>query len=138
MVLMPKRVKYRKTQRGRRKGISKGAKKIAFGEFGLQALDNAWITNRQIEAGRVAIMRRLRRGGKLWIRMFPDKPVTKKPLETRMGKGKGAVESWVAVVKRGRIIFELEGVPEDLARQAFKLASDKLPIKCKFIKREML
>ena len=92
----------------------------------------------QIEAGRVAIMRRLRRGGKLWIRMFPDKPVTKKPLETRMGKGKGAVESWVAVVKRGRIIFELEGVPEDLARQAFKLASDKLPIKCKFIKREML
>ena len=138
MVLMPKRVKYRKTQRGRLKGISKGALKIAFGEFGLQALDNAWITNRQIEAGRVAIMRRLRRGGKLWIRMFPDKPVTKKPLETRMGKGKGAVESWVAVVKRGRIIFELEGVPEDLARQAFKLASDKLPIKCNFIKREML
>ena len=138
MVLMPKRVKYRKAQRGKRKGISKGAKKIAFGEYGLQALGNAWITNKQIEAGRVAIMRRLRRGGKLWIRMFPDKPVTKKPLETRMGKGKGTVESWVAVVKRGRIIFELEGVPEDLARQAFKLASDKLPVRCKFIKREII
>jgi large subunit ribosomal protein L16 len=138
MVLMPKRVKYRKAQRGKRKGISKGAKKIAFGEYGLQVLDNAWITNKQIEAGRVAIMRRLRRGGKLWIRMFPDKPVTKKPLETRMGKGKGTVESWVAVVKRGRIVFELEGVPEDLARQAFKLASDKLPVKCKFIKREII
>jgi len=138
MVMMPKRVKYRKMQRGRRRGISKGAVSIAFGEFGLQALGNVWITNNQIEASRVAIMRKLNRGGKLWIRIFPDKPVTKKPLETRMGKGKGTVEHWAAVVKRGRILFELEGVPEEMARQAFKLASDKLPVACKFIKREML
>jgi len=138
MVMMPKRVKFRKMQRGRRQGISKGATNIAFGEFGLQALGNVWITNNQIEASRVAIMRKLHRGGKLWIRIFPDKPVTKKPLETRMGKGKGSVEHWAAVVKRGRILFELEGVPEEMARQAFKLASDKLPVACKFIKREML
>ncbi len=138
MVMMPKRVKFRKMQRGRRRGISKGATNIAFGEFGLQALGNVWITNNQIEASRVAIMRKLNRGGKLWIRIFPDKPVTKKPLETRMGKGKGTVEHWAAVVKRGRILFELEGVPEEMARQAFKLASDKLPLACKFIKREML
>lgn len=138
MVMMPKRVKYRKAQRGRRKGISKGATTIAFGEYGLQAIGNAWITNRQIEAARVAITRKLRRGGKLWIRIFPDKPVTKKPLETRMGKGKGNVEFWVAVVKRGRIMFELEGVPEELAKEAFKVASDKLPVECKFVKREAL
>jgi large subunit ribosomal protein L16 len=138
MVMMPKRVKYRKAQRGRRKGISKGATTIAFGEYGLQAIGNAWITNRQIEAARVAITRKLRRGGKLWIRIFPDKPVTKKPLETRMGKGKGNVEFWVAVVKRGRIMFELEGVPEELAKEAFKVASDKLPAECKFVKREAL
>ncbi|MDP8233973.1 MAG: 50S ribosomal protein L16 [Candidatus Saelkia tenebricola] len=138
MVLMPKRVKYRKTQRGKRRGVSKGATEIAFGEFGLQALGNVWVTNNQIEASRVAIMRRLRRGGKLWIRIFPDKPVTKKPLETRMGKGKGSVERWAAVVKRGRVLFELEGVSEEMARQAFKLASDKLSVPCKFIKRETL
>lgn len=138
MVMFPKRVKYRKAQRGRRKGISKGATSIAFGEYGLQALGNAWITNNQIEAARVAIMRTLKRGGKLWIRIFPDKPVTKKPLETRMGKGKGNVDHWVAVVKRGRILFELEGVPEDMARQAFQVASDKLPIPCKFVKRELV
>jgi large subunit ribosomal protein L16 len=138
MVWMPKRVKYRKAQRGRRKGVSKGATRITFGEFGLQALENAWVSNHHIEAARVAIMRKLRRGGKLWIRIFPDKPVSKKPLETRMGKGKGSVEYWVAVVKRGRIIFELEGVPEDMAKQAFKLASDKLPLSCKFVKRELI
>ena len=138
MPLMPKRVKYRKAQRGKRKGISKGATKIAFGEYGLQALGNAWITNNQIEAARVAIMRKLRRGGKLWIRIFPDKPISKKPLETRMGKGKGTVEQWVAVVKRGRVLFELEGIPEDLVRKAFQVASDKLPLPCRFIKRETI
>ena len=137
-MLQPKRVKHRKEHKVKLKGTAQAGSTLEFGEFGLQALGNAWITNKQIEAGRVAIMRRLRRGGKLWIRIFPDKPVTKKPLETRMGKGKGAVEHWVAVVKRGRIIFELEGVPEDLARQAFKLASDKLPISCKFVKREII
>lgn len=138
MVLMPKRVKYRKAQRGRRNGVALRGNNLAFGDYGLKALSNAWITNHQIEAARVAIMRSLKRGGKLWIRIFPDKPVTKKPLETRMGKGKGNVEYWVAVVKRGRIIFELEGVPEDMARQAFRLASRKLPISTKFVKRELL
>ncbi len=138
MPMMPKRVKYRKAQRGRRKGVSKGACSIAFGEFGLKAMGNVWIKNNQIEAARVAIMRSLRRGGKLWIRMFPDKPITKQALETRMGKGKGPVDHWVAVVKRGRVMFELDGVPEDLARNAFKLASDKLPVPCKFVKRETL
>lgn len=135
---MPKRVKYRKAQRGRRKGIATSACNLDFGEFGLQALENAWITARQIEAARVTLARHLRKGGKLWIRIFPDKPVTKKPQETRMGKGKGMVDHWVAVVKRGRILFEMEGVPEDLAREAFALASHKLPIKTRFVVRKHL
>ncbi len=134
-MLMPKRVKYRKKQRGRMKGKSKGATKVDFGEFGLQVLEPAWITARQIEAARVAITRTLKRGGKVWIRVFPDKPVTKKPAETRMGKGKGNPEYWVAVVKPGRVIFEVEGVPEELARKAFRLADAKLPVKTRFIAR---
>lgn len=134
-MLMPKRVKYRKQQRGRMRGKAYRGSKISFGEFGLKAMQPAWITNRQIEAARVALTRRIKRGGKVWIRIFPDKPFTKKPAETRMGKGKGAPEYWVAVVKPGRIMFELEGVSEDLARQAMKLAADKLPIKCKFVTR---
>jgi len=133
---MPSRVKYRKQHRGRRKGISKGATKLDFGEYGIQALESAWITANQIEAARVAITRFLKRSGKLWIRMFPDKPVTKKPAETRMGKGKGNPEYWVAVVKRGRILFELTGVPEDTAREALRLGASKLPIKTRFVKRE--
>jgi len=135
-MLMPSRVKYRKQHRGRRKGISKGATKLDFGEYGIQALESAWITANQIEAARVAITRFLKRSGKLWIRMFPDKPVTKKPAETRMGKGKGNPEYWVAVVKRGRILFELTGVPEDTAREALRLGASKLPIKTRFVKRE--
>ncbi|MCM8783519.1 MAG: 50S ribosomal protein L16 [Candidatus Omnitrophica bacterium] len=135
MALMPKRVKYRKAQRGRRKGKASLAREVDFGEFGIQALENAWITNHQIEAARIALTRHIRKGGKLWIRIFPDKPVTKKPAETRMGKGKGLVDHWVAVVKRGRILFEMEGLPEDLAREAFALASHKLPIKTRFVVR---
>ena len=135
---MPKRVKYRKQMRGRMRGKAHRGSTIAFGEFGLKAMQPAWITNRQIEAARVALTRKIKRGGKVWIRIFPDKPFTKKPAETRMGKGKGAPEYWVAVVKPGRILFELEGVSEDLARKAMKLASDKLPIKCKFISRSEL
>jgi large subunit ribosomal protein L16 len=134
-MLMPKRVKYRKQQRGRMRGKAYRGSKISFGEFGLKALAPAWITNRQIEAARVALTRKIKRGGKVWIRIFPDKPFTKKPAETRMGKGKGAPEYWVAVVKPGRILFELEGVSEDLARQAMKLAADKLPLKCRFVTR---
>jgi large subunit ribosomal protein L16 len=134
-MLMPKRVKHRKVQRGRRSGKSKGATKIDFGEFGLRALEDGWVTARQIEAARIAITRRCRRGGKLWIRVFPDKPVTKKPAEVRMGKGKGAPEEWVAVVKPGRVMFEIEGVPEDVAREAVRLASHKLPIATVFAKR---
>jgi len=137
-MLMPKRVKYRKQQRGRMRGKAYRGSKISFGEFGLKAMQPAWITNRQIEAARVALTRKIKRGGKVWIRIFPDKPFTKKPAETRMGKGKGAPEYWVAVVKPGRILFELEGVSEDLARMALKLAADKLPIKCKFISRSEL
>ena len=137
-MLMPKRVKYRKQMRGRMRGKAHRGSTIAFGEFGLKAMQPAWITNRQIEAARVALTRKIKRGGKVWIRIFPDKPFTKKPAETRMGKGKGAPEYWVAVVKPGRILFELEGVSEDLARKAMKLASDKLPIKCKFISRSEL
>jgi len=134
-VLMPKRVKFRKQQRGRRGGkASKGAE-IAFGEYGLKAMEPSWITNRQIEAARIAISRHIKRTGKLWIRIFPDKPVTVKPAETRMGKGKGAPEFWVAVVKPGRILFELEGVPVELARQAMALASSKLPLKTRFVQR---
>jgi large subunit ribosomal protein L16 len=134
-MLMPKRVKYRKQQRGRRAGMSKGATNIDFGEFGLKALETGWVTARQIEAARVALTRHLKRGGKVWIRMFPDKPVTKKPAETRMGKGKGAPEGWVAVVKPGRVMFEIEGVTEDLAREAIRLAGHKLPLATKFVKR---
>ncbi|MCM8794024.1 MAG: 50S ribosomal protein L16 [Candidatus Omnitrophica bacterium] len=136
MALMPKRVKYRKAQRGRRKGKASSACELNFGEFGLQALENAWITNHQIEAARIALTRHIRKGGKLWIRIFPDKPVTKKPAETRMGKGKGMVDHWVVVVKRGRILFEMEGIPEDLAREAFAFASHKLPIKTRFVSRK--
>ncbi|PIQ88364.1 MAG: 50S ribosomal protein L16 [Candidatus Omnitrophica bacterium CG11_big_fil_rev_8_21_14_0_20_42_13] len=134
MALMPKRVKYRKLQRGRRKGISLRSNKVNFGEFGLKALDNGWIKSMHIEAVRVIIARQLRRGGKLWIRIFPHKSVTKKPAETRMGKGKGELDHWVAVVKRGQVLFELGGVPEALAKEAFRLASFKLPVKTKLIK----
>ena len=134
-MLMPKRVKYRKQQRGRRAGLSKGATKIDFGEYGLKAMEAGWITARQIEAARVALTRHLKRGGKVWIRVFPDKPVTKKPAEVRMGKGKGAPEFWVAVVKPGRVMFEIEGVTEELAREAIRLAGHKFPIETKFVKR---
>ncbi|GAB6932364.1 50S ribosomal protein L16 [Calditerricola satsumensis] len=137
-MLMPKRVKYRKEQRGRMKGRAKGGTTIAFGEYGLQALEPAWITNRQIEAARIALTRYIRRGGKVWIKIFPHKPVTAKPLEVRMGSGKGSPEKWVAVVKPGKILFELAGVSEDVAREAMRLAAHKLPIKCKFVKREDL
>jgi large subunit ribosomal protein L16 len=135
-MLMPKRVKYRKKQRGRMKGNAQKGNYVAFGHFGLKAMDSAWITSRQIEAARVAMTRHIKRGGKVWIRIFPDKPVTQKPAETRMGKGKGAPEYWVAVVKTGRILFEIEGVPEETAKEAMRLASHKLPIKTKFVKRE--
>ncbi len=134
-MLAPKRVKWRKQQRGRMSGIATRGAEIAFGEFGLKALEPAWITAQQIEAARVAITRHIKRGGKVWIRIFPDKPVTKKPAETRMGKGKGNPEYWVAVVKPGRILFEVGGVPEDLAREALRLASHKLPIKTKIVSR---
>ncbi len=135
-MLMPKRVKYRKVQRGRMRGKAQRGSKLSFGSYGLKALEPAWITSRQIEAARVAITRHVKRGGKLWIRIFPDKPFTKKPAETRMGKGKGAPEYWVAVVKPGRILFELEGVPEDVAKEAMRLASYKLPIKTKIVTTE--
>ena len=130
-MLMPKRVKYRKSQRGRRKGKAYRGSRIDFGDFGIKALDAGWITSRQIEACRVAITRTMKRDGKVWIRIFPDKPVSKKPLETRMGKGKGAPEFWVAVVKPGRVLFEVSGVPKEVAFEAFRLASHKLPIKTK-------
>lgn len=132
---MPKRTKYRKMQRGRRTGNAQRGSSISFGEYGLQAEAAAWITNRQIEAARVAIMRHVKRQGKLWIRIFPDKPVTVKPAETRMGKGKGAPEYWVAVVKPGRMMFELEGVTHEEAKRAMQLAAAKLPIKTKFVRR---
>jgi large subunit ribosomal protein L16 len=135
-MLMPKRVKYRKQQRGRMKGNAQAGNAIAFGKFGLKAMESGWITSRQIEASRIAITRHVKRGGKVWIRIFPDKPVTKKPAETRMGKGKGAPEFWVAVVRAGRIMFELEGVPEEIAKEAMRLAAHKLPIKTKFISNE--
>jgi large subunit ribosomal protein L16 len=136
MVLMPKRVKYRKCQRGKRRGLSSKGSIVSFGEFGLQALENAWLTNTQIEAARVSLTRHLGEVGKVWIRVFPDKSVTKKPAETRMGKGKGMPEHWVCVVKRGRILFELEGVHEDLASQALRLAAHKLPFSTKFVSRK--
>ncbi len=132
-MLMPKRTKYRKQHRGRRKGKATAGHYIAFGEYGLKAMEPAWITANQIEAARMTITRYLKKGGKLWIRVFPDKPVTKKPAETRMGKGKGNVDHWVAVVKPGRILFELAGVPEEAAREAFRRASFKLPIKTRFV-----
>ena len=134
-MLMPKKVKFRKQHRGRRAGMAKGGDTIAFGDFGLQALEPGWITARQIEAARIAISRHIKRGGKLWIRVFPDKPVTKKPLETRMGKGKGNPEEWVAVVRPARILYELEGVPVEVAEQAMRLASHKFGIKTRFISR---
>ena len=134
-MLMPKKVKYRKQQRGRVKGKATRGTTVAFGEYGLQALESAWITSRQIEAARIAITRHVKRGGKIWIRMFPDKPYTKKPAETRMGKGKGSPEGWVAVVKPGKVLFEIEGVSRDLAERAFELAAAKLPIKTQFVER---
>ena len=137
-MLMPKRVKYRKQMRGRMKGKATRGTEVTFGEYGLQALEPAWVTARQIEAARRAIVRHVRRRGKYWIRIFPDKPVTAKPAETRMGKGKGAVDHWVAVVKPGRIMFELSGVSEEMAREAMRLAAHKLPIKCQFVKREAI
>jgi large subunit ribosomal protein L16 len=137
-VLQPKRTKYRKMQRGRLKGRAHRGNRLAFGDYGLQALEPAWITDRQIEAARVALTRYIRRGGKVWITIFPDKPVTKKPAETRQGSGKGNVEYWVAVVKPDRILFELSGVPEDVAREAMRLAAHKLPIKTRFVTRDTM
>lgn len=134
-MLMPKRVKYRRQHRGRMKGKAKGGTEIQFGEYGVQALEAAWIDSRQIEAARIAMTRYIKRGGKVWIRIFPDKPVTQKPAETRMGKGKGSPEFWVAVVKPGRIMFELAGIQEDVAKEAIRLAANKLPIKTRFVKR---
>src|SRR2546430_16864769 len=133
---IPKRMKYRKQQRGRMSGVATRGGEVSFGEYGLKARGPAWITGRQIEASRVAMPRFVKRGGKIWIRVFPDKPIPKKPAETRMGKGKGAPEGWVAVVKPGRVLFELEGIAENLAREALALAAAKLPIKSKFVKRE--
>ena len=137
-MLMPKRVKYRKLQRGRMSGKATRGSYVAFGEYGLQATECGWITSRQIEAARVAMTRHVKRGGKIWIRIFPHKSITKKPAETRMGKGKGAPEGWVAVVKPGAVLYEMEGVSEDIAREAFRLASHKLPIATKFLSREMV
>ena len=135
-MLMPKRIKYRKQFRGRMKGKAVRGTEVSFGEFGLQALEPAWITSRQIEAARRAIVRCMKRRGRYWVRIFPDKPVTAKPAETRMGKGKGTVDHWVAVVKPARVIFEVSGIEEDLAREAMRLAAHKLPIKCQFVMRE--
>lgn len=135
-MLVPKRVKHRKVQRGHMRGEAKGGKTVSFGEFGLQALDSHWISNRQIEAARIAITRYMKRGGKVWIDIFPDKPITKKPAETRMGSGKGNPEAWVAVVKPGRIMFEISGVDEETAKEALRRAINKLPIKCKIVTRE--
>jgi large subunit ribosomal protein L16 len=136
-MLMPKKVKYRKQHRGRRRGAAYRGAQLEFGEFGLKALEVAWITDRQIEASRVAMTRSIKRGGRVWIRVFPDKPITKKPAETRMGKGKGAPEGWVAVVRPGKILFEMEGVTAEVAKEAMKLASHKLPIRTKFVSRGM-
>jgi len=137
-MLMPKRVKYRKQQRGRMNGKAYRGSSVTFGEYGLMSLDPAWVTNRQIEAARVAITRSIKRGGKMWIRVFPDKPVTKKPAETRMGKGKGPPEFWVAVVKPGRIMFELEGIPRAAAQEAMKLGASKLSVRTRFVERHEL
>ena len=135
-MLMPKRVKYRRQHRGRMKGNAKGGTEVTFGEYGLKATESTWITSRQIEAARIAMTRYMKRGGKVWIKIFPDKPYTSKPLEVRMGSGKGALEGWVAVVKPGKVLFEIAGVEEEGARDALRLASHKLPIKTKFVKRE--
>jgi len=135
-VLLPRKTKFRKQHRGRRRGSAKGQQQVNFGDFGLKSLETAWVTNRQIEAARIAMTRKIKRGGKVWINIFPDKPVTQKPAETRMGSGKGSPEHWVAVVKPGRVMFELAGVPEDLAREAMRLAGMKLPVRTKFVKRE--
>ena len=135
-MLLPRRTKFRKYQRGRRAGYSKGQTTVQFGDFGLKALENGWITNRQIEAARIAMTRKIKRGGKVWINVFPDKPVTAKPAETRMGSGKGSPEHWVAVIKPGRVMFELAGVPEPLAKEALRLAGHKLSVKTKIVKRE--
>ena len=135
-MLLPKRTKFRKHHRGRRRGVSRGQTEVQFGDFGLKALESGWITNRQIEAARIAMTRKIKRGGKVWINIFPDKPFTKKPAETRMGSGKGSPEGWVAVVKPGRVLFELAGVDEALAREALRLAAQKLPMKVKFVRRE--
>ena len=135
-MLMPKKVKYRKVQRGRMKGKAWRGSSISFGEYGLKAMDCGWITSRQIEAARIAMTRFIKRGGKVWIRLFPDKPITKKPAETRMGKGKGAPEEWVAVIRPGKILFEMEGVGQDIAQQAMRLAAHKIPMKTKFVSRE--
>jgi large subunit ribosomal protein L16 len=137
-MLSPKRVKYRKKQRGKMDGVARRGNTVAFGDFGLVALEPRWITNRQIEAARIAMTRHVKRGGKVWIRIFPDMPYTKKPAETRQGKGKGNPEGWVAVVKTGAVMFEMGGIPEELAMAAMKLASSKLPIKTKFVKRRDL
>ena len=134
-MLMPKKVKHRKQMRGRMTGVANRGSEISFGEYGLKTLEPAWITDRQIEAARIAMTRHIKRGGKVWIRMFPDKPVTKKPAETRMGSGKGAPDHWVAVVKPGRVLYEIVGVDEKLAREALNLAAQKLPIKTKFVSR---
>lgn len=135
-MLMPKRVKYRKQHRGKMRGQAKGGTEVSFGDYGLQATEASWITSRQIEAARIAMTRYMKRGGKVWIKIFPDKPYTSKPLEVRMGSGKGAPEGWVAVVKPGKVLFEIAGVSEEVAREALRLASHKLPIKTKFVKRE--
>lgn len=135
MPLIPKRVKYRKAQRGRRDGIATRGYMVSFGEFGLQAVENGWVTHTQLEAARVALTRHVKRGGRIYLRAFPDKPVTKKPAETRMGKGKGLPEIWVAVVRRGKILVEMEGIPEELARTALRLAASKLPLRTRFVTR---
>lgn len=135
---MPKKVKYRKQQRGKRRGLAQRGSTLSFGNYGLKALAVGWVSTRQIEAARIAMTRYIKRGGKIWIRIFPDKPITKKPAETRMGSGKGSPEDWVAVVKPGRVIYEMEGVSEEVAREAFRLASHKLSIPTKFIKREVI
>ena len=135
-MLMPKRAKYRKVQRGRMTGAASRGNKVSYGEFGIQALEPGWITGNQIEAARIAMTRYIRRGGQVWIKIFPDKPVTEKPAETRMGSGKGSPEYWVAVVKPGRVLFEIAGVPEEAAREALRLASHKLPCKTKIVKKE--
>ncbi|HET9602550.1 MAG TPA: 50S ribosomal protein L16 [Acidimicrobiales bacterium] len=137
-MLMPKRTKYRKTQKGRMTGAAKGGTRVSFGDYGLQAQESGWVSARQIEAARIAMTRAIKRGGKVWINIFPDKPITEKPAETRMGSGKGNPEYWVAVIKPGRVMFEMAGVDEELAREAMRLAAHKLPVKTKFVVRDEL